>query len=82
MGHTAEAVHPADQAPEAQEAFATQVQKALSEILRSVPFRASKQSQQLLKYIVDQTLSGHVERLKERIYRRGGLWPYHRLRHE
>ena len=67
MGNTAEAVHPADQAPEAREAFATQVQKALSEILKSVPFRASKQSQQLLRYIVDQTLSGHVERLKERI---------------
>jgi hypothetical protein len=67
MGNPAEAVHPADQAPEAREAFATQVQKALSEILKSVPFRASKQSQQLLRYIVDQTLSGHVERLKERI---------------
>jgi hypothetical protein len=67
MGNIAEAVHPADQAPEAREAFATQVQRALAEILKSVPFRASKQSQQLLRYIVDQTLSGHVERLKERI---------------
>jgi hypothetical protein len=67
MGNTAEAAHPADQGSEAQEAFATQVQKALSEILKSVPFRASKQSQQLLSFIVDQTLSGHVERLKERI---------------
>jgi len=67
MGNTAAAVHPAEQASEMQEAFATQVQKALSEILKSVPFRTSKQSQQLLRYIVDQTLSGHVERLKERI---------------
>ena len=67
MGNTAEAVHSADQTSEGKEAFAGQVQKALSEILKSVPFRSSKQSQHLLSYIVDQSLSGHVERLKERI---------------
>ena len=45
----------------------TLVQHALGEILQSVPFRASKQSQQLLRYIVDQTLAGHTELLKERL---------------
>jgi hypothetical protein len=43
------------------------VQKALFEILKSAPFRASKQSQQLLQYVVDQSLAGHLESLKERI---------------
>ena len=42
-------------------------QHALSEILRSTPFRGSKQSQNLLRYIVDQTLAGHAELLKERM---------------
>jgi hypothetical protein len=46
---------------------AAQVQEALAEILVSVPFRTSKQSQQLLRYIVDQTLSGHGQLLKERV---------------
>ena len=42
-------------------------QHALSEILRSAPFRGSKQSQKLLRYIVDQTLAGRAELLKERM---------------
>lgn len=67
MANAAEVVHSPDQPSDLQEAFATQVQKALSDILKSGPFRASKQSQSLLRYIVDQSLSGHVERLKERI---------------
>jgi hypothetical protein len=46
---------------------AAEIQKTLSAILLSTPFRTSKQSQLLLKYIVNQTLSGHVEMLKERI---------------
>ena len=46
---------------------AAQIQEALAEILVSVPFRSSKQSQQLLRYIVDQTLSGHGQLLKERV---------------
>lgn len=55
--------------PEAgsQEAVASQVQEALSEVLKSTPFRSSKQSRELLQYIVDQTLAGHAELLKERI---------------
>jgi hypothetical protein len=43
------------------------LQEALDEICHSSPFRASKQSQQLLRYIVDQTLAGHTEMLKERL---------------
>jgi hypothetical protein len=46
---------------------ATEVQKTLSTILQSSPFHSSKQSQELLQYIVDQTLAGHLEMLKERI---------------
>jgi len=41
--------------------------EALSEVFKSTPFRTSKQSQQLLRYIVDQTLAGHAEHLKERV---------------
>lgn len=43
------------------------VQQTLTEIFHSAPFRSSKQSQQLLQYIVDQTLAGHGELLKERL---------------
>jgi hypothetical protein len=67
MGNTAEIIDSKEPTAGTQEAGATQVQQALSEILKSTPFRTSKQSQQLLQYIVDQTLSGHVELLKERI---------------
>jgi hypothetical protein len=57
--------------PDRQEGFenvpAAEVRKALSAVLLSVPFHSSKQSQELLQYIVDQTLAGHPEMLKERI---------------
>jgi hypothetical protein len=43
------------------------IQQCLVEIFQSAPFRASKQSQQLLRYIVDHSLSGHSELLKERL---------------
>jgi len=46
---------------------AVEVQRALAAVLQSTPFHSSKQSQQLLQYIVDQTLAGHFEMLKERI---------------
>jgi hypothetical protein len=46
---------------------AAEIQRSLSLILQSVPFHSSKQSQELLQYIVDQTLAGHFEMLKERI---------------
>ena len=46
---------------------ADMLQLALREIFQSPSFRASKQSQDLLRYIVDQTLIGHTEMLKERL---------------
>jgi len=46
---------------------AKEVQKALSAILQSTPFHSSKQAQELLRYIVEQTLAGHLEMLKERV---------------
>lgn len=67
MGNPAEIIDSKGPTSGAQEAIATQVQKALSETLKSTPFRTSKQSQQLLKYIVDKTLAGHAEFLKERV---------------
>jgi hypothetical protein len=44
-----------------------QIEQALASILVSSVFRASKQSQRLLQYLVEQTLQGHDEMLKERI---------------
>ena len=67
MQNTAEVIHSPNQTADAQGSLTLQVQRALAEILRSVHFRGSKQSQQLLQYIVTQSLDGHVERLKERI---------------
>jgi hypothetical protein len=52
---------------DSQEPVAVRIQTALSDVLRSEPFRASKQSQQLLRFIVDNTLSGNGELLKERL---------------
>jgi hypothetical protein len=44
-----------------------QIEQALTSILASSVFRTSKQSQRLLQYLVEQTLQGHDEMLKERI---------------
>ena len=46
---------------------APRVLRTLAAILQSTPFRTSKQAQHLLQYIVDETLAGHPEALKERI---------------
>jgi hypothetical protein len=43
------------------------LQQVLREIFQSPSFRASKQSRDLLRYIVDQTLAGRTELLKERL---------------
>ena len=43
------------------------VQETLADIFQSAPFRASKQLQHLLQYIVDQSLAGHESSLKERL---------------
>lgn len=50
-----------------QEPTSLQIEQALSAILVSPAFSASKQSQRLLQYLVDQTLQGQDEMLKERI---------------
>ncbi len=47
--------------------LASRIQETLAAIMISTPFRSSKQSQELLRYIVDQSLSGHAEALKERV---------------
>jgi len=44
-----------------------QVRQALDEILRSTPFRASAQCQRLLTYLVDHSLAGQYELLRERV---------------
>jgi hypothetical protein len=44
-----------------------QVQQALNDILRSAPFRASKQCQKLLRYIVQHSLTGQDNLLRERV---------------
>ena len=68
MDNSVDAVHPLDRKSKAAQApLASDVRKALHEILRSAPFRASKQSQQLLQYIVHQSLDEHLDRLKERV---------------
>ncbi len=46
---------------------ASRIQETLEEILASTPFRSSRQSQELLRYIVDNSLAGHTEALKERL---------------
>lgn len=56
-----------DRASKSKRSLAPQVEKALFDILKSAPFRGSKQSQHLLQYIVYKSLEEHPERLKERI---------------
>lgn len=51
----------------ATESFAKRIQAELEEVFRSTPFRSSKQSQQLLRYISEATLAGRSELLKERV---------------
>lgn len=60
-----ESVPPQVQDP--REATPQEINLALADVLQSPSFRASKQSQRLLKYIVSQTLEGRDEMLKERI---------------
>ena len=67
MGNTVERTDSPDRQEDSEIVPAAEVQWALSAVLQSTPFHSSKQSQELLQYIVDQTLSGHPEMLKERI---------------
>ncbi len=50
-----------------EESTPQEIREALSAVFLSTPFRTSKQSQHLLQYLVDQTLEGRDEMLKERI---------------
>lgn len=67
MSSAVEAVPSPVRVPVRQGAQAADVQLAVSKILKSSPFRSSKQSQHLLRYIVDQSLAGQLDHLKERI---------------
>jgi hypothetical protein len=67
MDYTSQKVESAEGQEASQGVPAAEVRKALPAILRSTPFHSSKQAQDLLQYIVDQTLAGHFEMLKERI---------------
>jgi len=44
-----------------------QIQEVLEDILRSVPFRTSRQCQDLLRYIVEHSIAGSDESLRERV---------------
>ena len=44
----------------------TAILDELARILQSPHFRTSRRSQQFLRYVVEQTLDGHDDRLKER----------------
>lgn len=67
MGRAVEFVEVSWPAKAALEIPPSEIQEALAEMMTSIPFRASKQSQELLQYIVDKSLSGHAELLKERV---------------
>jgi len=67
MEHPVNVVDPADRHEGAEKIPPAEIQKTMSAILQSPPFHSSKQSQELLQYIVDQTLAGRLEMLKERI---------------
>jgi hypothetical protein len=43
------------------------IQKALKEIIHSAPFRKTRQCQDLLQYVVEHTLAGQDETLRERV---------------
>jgi hypothetical protein len=67
MGHALESEESSQRGPLPQESLTVLVRETLAEILISNPFRTSKQAQDLLRFIVDNTLSGHAELLKERV---------------
>jgi hypothetical protein len=67
MEFTAERIESADRQKVSGTVSAAEVRKTLSPIFQSTPFHSSKQSQELLQYIVDQSLADHLEMLKERV---------------
>lgn len=67
MEKTSTAIANPDRMLENHDTAGALVQQTLAEICQSAPFRASRQSRDLLRYIVDQSLAGHTELLKERL---------------
>lgn len=67
MGRAVELNEASEQTSALPGILASEIQEALAEMMTSSPFRSSKQSQELLQYIVDKSLSGHAELLKERV---------------
>ena len=67
MDFSAQIVRPPDPQEGLEVVPAPEVRQTLSAILQSVPFRTSKQIQQLLQFLVLETLAGNGETLKERI---------------
>lgn len=51
---------------EKQSSRSLEIKEALSQVLRSAPFNGSKQSQNLLKYLVEHSLAGEGDTFKER----------------
>lgn len=67
MGQGVEIDEGLQSASAAQDLSASLIQEAVAAMMRSTPFCTSKQCQYLLQYIVDNSLSGHAELLKERV---------------
>jgi hypothetical protein len=67
MEFTVERVESADRQKVSERVSADEIRRTLSAIFKSTPFHSSKQSQELLQYIVDQSLADHLEMLKERV---------------
>ena len=67
MDQVVEKVDSPDRKDSSQSVPAAEIRKTLSAILQSAPFHSSKQTKELLQFIVEQTLAGHPEMLKERI---------------
>src|SRR5947207_15796229 len=45
----------------------SQIEKSLEDILRSAPFRTSRQCQDMFRYIVEHSLAGSDDSLRERV---------------
>jgi len=63
--HTINGVHEGARDP-SRELHESRVRTALNQVLQSQGFRASKRSQDFLRYVVERTLEGHADTLKER----------------
>ena len=50
------------------------VRAALNQVLQSQGFRSSRRSQDFLRYVVERTLDGQAETLKERYHRNRRVW--------